>query len=169
MTFGAFGARTCGIDLDEDQANTLAAIFHKCFYLTQTAAQQRSGESALCRLTVGQVDTVIVLPCLTRPRHVVKPQIFDPDCFASRLNRLIDHVVGDPVSNANSQSSISGIGNRDRSLGLCPAFRAFLLTGKSNLQFRSLFFSSVEFNLLGASEVIKPARAVGDGIYDASI
>jgi hypothetical protein len=72
VTFGAFGARTCGIDLDEDQANTPAAIFHKCFYQTQTAAQQRPIESTLCRLTVWQVDTVIVRLWLTRPRHVTK-------------------------------------------------------------------------------------------------
>src|SRR4029077_14186210 len=59
--------------------------------------------------------------------------------------------------------------NRDRSPGLCPASRALLLTRKSNLQFGWFFLSSPEFNLLGGREIVEPASAVGNGIYDASI
>jgi len=161
----ALGACTRRVDSDEKQADAPAAIFHKRFYLPQCAAQQRSAESSLCRLTVVQVPAVIALLCLTLPRHTIQPQIFEGDCFASGLNRLIDHVVGDPVSNAGSQASIPGMGNGDRSPGLCPAFRALLLAGKSCLQFGSFLFASLEFNFLGGGEIVEPASAVRDRIY----
>ena len=76
-------------------------------------------------------------------------KILDSDCFASGVNRLIDHVVGDPVSNAGSQSSIPGMGYGDPSPGLCTALGALLLTGEPNLQFASFFLPSLEFSLLG--------------------
>ena len=169
VTLRAFDARTRGINLGEDQANTPASIFHERFYLPQCAPKQRSAKPALCRLAVGQVAAVVVLLCLTRSRHVTQPQIFKGDCFASGVNRMSDHVVGDPVSSAGSQPSIPGMGYGDRSPGLCPAFRALLLAGKPHLQFGSFLLASLEFNLLGGCEIVEPARAVRDGIYDSPV
>jgi hypothetical protein len=96
-------------------------------------------------------------------------KVLDSDCFASGVNRLIDHVVGDPVSNAGSQPSIPGMGYGDRSPGLCSALGALLLSGEPRLQFASFFRASFQFNLLAESEIVKPAGVVADGVYDASI
>ena len=82
---------------------------------------------------------------------------------------MIDHVVGDSVRNAGSQASIPDMCNGDRFPGFCPAFRSLLLPGKPTLQSGSLFLSSLEFNFLDGRQIVEPASAVCDRIYDPSI
>jgi len=76
-------------------------ILHKRFYPAENATQQRSIEPAFGRLAVRQVVAVLARFCLAPARHVIQPQIFQGDCFASGLTLLRSPICDAPNALAN--------------------------------------------------------------------